>query len=283
MSRAKELGYLPRSAIGSVAKIRVTVRPNDSPASILIPKGTKFRGIIQGYKYNYHTVDDYTITPEDSIYSKDIFISEGDYITQTYTVPNSETSIIIRIQNPNVDLSTLSVRVKLDTNATQYKEWTKAPSLVRVSPTSETYFIQENMDGYYEIQFGNNVLGKRPDYGNIVELIYLATNGPYANDIMSFEQVSSISGYSNFTIKCLQRSGGGQKRETIESIRFNAPRYYDMQNRAVTSNDYKQHILNSFSDIEALAVWGRRRKQSTYVWKGIYFIKACKWICSYRQ
>lgn len=256
VSRAKELGYLPRSAIGASAKIRLTVFPNDSPASILIPKFTRFQGNLNGFKYYFQTLEEYTIVPVDGGYIKDIDIYEGDYVSNSYTVSNDTDFLKIMIQNQNIDVNTLIVNIRSSELSTDIIEWKRAPDITTSNFQSEVYYLVENMDGYYEIQFAGNILGKRPSTGNVITITYLAVNGPYANDTVSFSKVSSIQSYYNFNIRTLQRASGGQLRESIDSIRFNAPRYYTMQNRAVTSGDYKQHVLNKFSDIEAVSVWG---------------------------
>lgn len=256
VSRAKELGYLPRSAIGSSAKIRITVFPNDSPASILVPKYTRFQGNLNGYKYYFQTLQEYTIVPVNGTYIKDIDIYEGDYVANSFTVPNDTDFLKIMIQNQNIDVNTLVVTIRSSSSSTDVVEWNRAPDITTSNFQSEVYYLVENMDGFYEIQFAGNILGKRPSTGNVITMTYLAVNGPYPNDTSSFAKISSIQNYYNFNIKTLQRASGGQLRESIDSIRFNAPRYYTMQNRAVTSGDYKQHVLDRFSDIEAIAVWG---------------------------
>lgn len=256
VSRAKELGYLPRSAIGSTARLRLTIFPNDSPASILISKYTKFQGNLNGFRYYFQTLQEYTIVPVNGGYSKDIDVYEGDYVSSSHTVANDTDFLKILIQNQNIDINTLTVTVRSSENSTDIIEWKRAPDIITSNFQSEVYYLVENMDGFYEIQFAGNVLGKRPSTGNVITVSYLAVNGPYSNDTVSFSKISSIQNYFNFNIRTLQRASGGQLRENIESIRFNAPRYYTMQNRAVTSGDYKQHVLDRFSDIESIAVWG---------------------------
>ena len=151
VSRAKELGYLPRSATGSVAKLRITVTPNDTPASILIPKYTKFQGNNNGYKYFFQTISEYTIIPDNGTYVADIDVYEGDYVTQSYTVQNDTDFLKILIQNPNVDINTLYVTVRSSENSTDIVEWKRAPDIITSNFQSEVYYLVENMDGYYEL------------------------------------------------------------------------------------------------------------------------------------
>lgn len=160
VSRAKELGYTPRSARGASASIRVTINPNDAPASILIAKGTRFRGSTQGYKYVFQTTQDVTVVPSSGVYQADLDLVEGDAINQTYNVPSGTNSLIVRLINPNIDVNTLVVRVKLNSTSTVVSEWKRAPDILEATATSEIYYLCENMDGYYELEFGNNVLRK---------------------------------------------------------------------------------------------------------------------------
>lgn len=256
VSRAKELGYTPRSAKCAQAKLSVTVIPNNAPAFITVPVGTRFRGSKDGYKYNFQTMATYTISPVSGVYTTEMVVYEGDRVNQTYTVQDSDSNIIIRLNNQNIDTDTLTVRIKESSSSSVYADWKQAINILEAKADAEIYYLVENMDGYYELQFGQNVLGKRPSLGNIIEISYLATNGPNANSIRVFSSLDSIGGYGNFSFRTTQKAVGGQYRESIESIKFNAPRYYDMQNRAVTANDYKQHILSKFDDIQAISVWG---------------------------
>lgn len=255
VSRAKELDYVPRSVRSARAKILVTVSPNDNPAYISVEKGTKFRATNNGFSYIFQTDKTYSILNNNGTYQLELEIVEGNSTKQTLTVSNPN-NLIIPIINKNIDTDTLLVKVRDSVNSSVSSEWTRANDILDVNGSSKVYFLFENMNGYYELHFGDGVLGAQPVIGNIIEISYVVSNGTAANDINRFSLVSNVGGYSNVNITTTDRARGGQDRETIESIKFNAPRTYDMQNRCVTTNDYKQQILNKFSDIEAISVWG---------------------------
>ena len=49
---------------------------------------------------------------------------------------------------------------------------------------------------------------------------------------------------------------GGAERDSITKIKFNAPRNYQAQNRAVTINDYKRLLERDYPAAESIVAWG---------------------------
>ena len=49
---------------------------------------------------------------------------------------------------------------------------------------------------------------------------------------------------------------GGAEKESIESIKFKATKFYTSQNRLVTLNDYKAKVQEYYPNADAVAVWG---------------------------
>ena len=113
------------------------------------------------------------------------------------------------------------------------------------------------MNGFYEVIFGDGVIGKKLDLGNIVRLDYIATNGEAANGATSFTAPTNLTGSNEtVTLTVVSNSAGGASQESVDSIRFNAPRFNATKNRAVTANDYKSLILTSNSNVKSVSVWG---------------------------
>jgi hypothetical protein len=141
--------------------------------------------------------------------------------------------------------------------STAAKVYTLNTNVVNIDGTSEVFFLEEGRDGYYEIKFGDNIIGKRPGNGNTVSIEFskIAT-GTDVNGATTFTLTDSIAGNSDETITLVTKATGGAPRETKEAIKFNAPLAHVSQNRAVTPDDYKAIIKNEFADIEAVAVWG---------------------------
>ena len=141
------------------------------------------------------------------------------------------------------------------TNAS--KIYTKNTNMVNLDGTSEVYFLEEGRDTYYEIKFGDNIIGKRPGNGNTIKIEYATIpSGADVNGATVFTMTDSLNGNTDETITLVTKATGGAPRETKEAIKFNAPLAHISQNRAVTPDDYKAIIKNEFADIEAVAVWG---------------------------
>lgn len=261
VSLAKHLGYVPRSAKSARASITINFSPIDSPDYIVIPKYTRFKSTKAGIDYIFSTLEE-TSAPNDlGAYAKTLLVYEGEPIEQTFTYIEDET--FYTLLNSNIDVDTIEVQVLINggPSATTYS---RAGDITEITSTSTVYFLQEAIDGKYELRFGDGILGVMPDIGDIIKIRYLVSSGSVANGLTRFSNIS-FSGYNPdvtttkylpSSVSLVERSNGGQERETIESIKFNAPRYYMAQNRAVTSEDYKTFILNRYSFIQSINVWG---------------------------
>src|SRR5690606_26766459 len=96
-----------------------------------------------------------------------------------------------------------------------------------------------------------------PSDGNIISVTYIDTSGPVANKVESFVVAEPIDGYNdNVVITPLYAAAGGSNRETISEIRQKAPISYTVQNRAVTQKDYKALILQDYTNVDSVSVWG---------------------------
>ena len=255
VSRAKMLGYTPRSARGASITLDITIVPNDSPTQITIPKNTQFTASLDGQTYIFVTPEEYNIEPVDSVYSGTITIVNGRPVTHRFAV-SSTNPVRYIIPNKLIDTNSLTVKVQTSDVDTSTETYTLADDITEVLGTSPVFFLQEVNEEYYEIYFGDDVLGKKPVTGNIVILEYRICDGSILNDLSTFSYPSTIGGYSTFTIDVNDTTSGGANNETIESIKFNAPKSFETQNRAVLAEDYKRIILRDNGDIHSLRVWG---------------------------
>lgn len=254
VSRAKMLSYTPRSARGASTTLDVAITPSGSPASVTVSKNTEFTATVDGEEYIFVTPQDYVLTSV-SNYSGTITITEGRPLTQRYTV---STANPVKYLLPNANADTTSLKVTVQESAVDLTTTTYilANDLTEVSSTSTVYFLQESEDQEYEIYFGDGVLGKALTNGNIVIIEYRVCNGAVGNDISTFTNPSTLGGSSTFTVTVNGSTSGGSAAETIESIKFNAPKNFETQNRAVTAEDYKRIILRDNGDFSSVNVWG---------------------------
>lgn len=252
---AKSLNYTPRSVTSARITGTATVTVTGSPTSITIPKYTDFNGVVDGTTYKFLTNESFLINSSSGVYSGTISLIEGTLITRRYTVSAIDTDQRFLIPNLNVDTSTLTVTVLNSSVDSTQRVFTKSDNLVEITSASQIYFLEEVEDGQFEIKFGDNTFGVALNPGNIVVLEYIVSSGADANDIQSLTYSDSIPNVTSITFVAANPASGGASRESIESIRFNAPKSYEAQNRVVTAQDYESLLLKQ-SNIESVLVWG---------------------------
>ena len=253
---AKMIGYTPSSVRAPVSTIDITVN-NASGSSILMNKGTTFTSSVDGTSYNFLTNEDITITPLNGVYKfSNVNLYEGTLVTFKYTVDSTDTDQKYIIQNLNADTSTLKVTVQNSVSDSTLNTYTLATGLRNLNDTSKIYFLQETDNGKFEVYFGDGVIGKKLEDGNIVILEYIVTNKDEANGAKTFELAGSIGTFNNVTISTKANAQGGSEAETKESIRFNAPLQYTSQDRAVTATDYESIVKTLYPNALSVSAWG---------------------------
>ena len=255
VARAKMLGYTPTSARGSSATLNLTVTPSTNVTSLTVSSNTLFTSTIDGIQYKFTTRQPYVLLQSQGYTSNTIVIKEGEPVTQKFTV-NTSTAQRFVLDNNNADTTTLKLKVQTSTSNTSLRTFTEATNVVDVQGNSQVYFIQENNDGKYELLFGDGILGKALDNDNIVIADYNVVNGSTTNGANNFVAPSTIGGQSTFTVSVANSASGGANSEGVSSIKFNAPKSFQRQNRAVIKNDYARTILAEAPDIQAVSVWG---------------------------
>ena len=263
VTRAKLLGYVPRSVLAPKATIKLVVDNSAGPSfptTLTLPRGTKLTTTVQGETYQYVVVNSQTVTGSatQQFTFDAVQIAEGTYKSLLYRVDNDIESQKFQISDSDVDTSTLRVRVQENEEALTYDIYSRFESLLNVDSASQIHYIQENTNGRYEVYFGDGVIGKKPINNNIVTLDYIYTHGDESNGASTFTLSSTLGGLvnANYTVTTVTPSAGGADRESMESIRFNAPLTFTAQNRAVTSDDYRAIILKSFSNVSSISTWG---------------------------
>jgi hypothetical protein len=256
VSKAKMLGYTPRSIVGPEAEIQVTVLPDDSPSVITINANTVFTTLVDGKRYVYTNPKSLVVNANASgVYSGKLPVVEGRPFTHRFTV-SSASPVRYVIPNDSVDTTNLTVRVQESSSNTTTTTWTQSTDITGLTANSRAYFLSENEDGRYEVKFGDNVISKRVNDGNIVLVGYRVSTGLDSVGVDNFASTATMGGYSNYTLKTTIASTNGSNRETIDSIKLNAPRSYSAQNRVVTAADYRTLITSHFTDLQAVSVWG---------------------------
>ncbi len=262
VARAQSLGYVPKSKKASTVNLDITVTgAADTPARITLKRGYKVSGKINNKTYYFVVLSDATaVKLSDNTYRfTNIPVYQGALKTETFRTDGLSPFQKFEISSESVDTETLSVSVFETENQLNGTAYTFFNKINETRPDSQVYFYSENNFGRYEIYFGDNYLGKRPESGSKVLAEYLVTDGKEANGITNFSpsgSINNLSGISILRATGSERSIGGSDKETLESIRFNAPISYATQDRAVTADDYRALLVREFTDIQDISVWG---------------------------
>lgn len=262
-SRAKAIGYVPTSLTAARAIIQLTVDTASGPLStnppfVRLNTSDQFLAYVNGKPYYFTPDRTYLIEPDaNNVYTAPITLIEGSRLKMQYVVDtNAPAKQRFEIPNVNVDISTLTVKVQTSQASTSVQMYSKAGDVNLLDATSLVYFLQENEHGFYEVSFGENILGVQPQTGNVVILEYISANGAAANSIKVFSRVGKPTGYNVVTLSTLSAAQDGADPESIDSIKLLAPLLWEAQNRAVTTNDYEALIRKDNPNIEFVRVWG---------------------------
>jgi len=263
VSIAKHLGYVPLSFRSSRAKVSFTVpSPANTPATLTLPKFSTFTTSIDGIQYTFLNLDAVTTLPENNIYRfNDVEIVEGEALEFTYRVDISGPQEKYTIPNKNVDTSTIRVTVQNSYTDLTRTTYTLSTGITELTSESRIFFLEENPSGFFEVFFGDNVLGKKLAPGNLVTVEYLVSNGSRCNVSNNLEQyftlTTPVGGVNLDTpILAVSNSTGGDEADSIEEIKFKAPKFRSSYNRAVTAEDYKAIIEANYPLVESVSVWG---------------------------
>lgn len=261
ISHAKLLNYTPKSYLAPTAKINLKIN-NVSDTALTLPAYTTFLSeAIDGINYKFVTIDSHTVpVSNNTAMFSDVYIKQGTPTTLNYTVQDSvqNPNFVIKIPDAGVDTTTIKITVRESTSNSSSEVYTEAKNYLELSGTSKVFFLEEGTDEKYQISFGDGVLGKKLFNGNVVIVQYIVTKGSAAAAANSFVLMNSINGYSNNIVYPINSATTGGDKETISSIKFQAPKSYAAQGRAVTTEDYITAIQQNrlgFS-FDAVNVWG---------------------------
>jgi hypothetical protein len=274
VSLAKALGYTPNSVTAPYADVTLVV--NDATgATVTMSAGTQFTTTVDGTSYSFVTVGDKTISPVDGIYTfSNVKIYEGTYVNYSYTVDTSDVDQRFLIKSPNADVSTLTVQIQNSSEDTTTNTYTKATSITSLDSTSKVYFLQEAEEGNFEIYFGDGVTGKELSNGNVVKLTYVVSNKTAANGASTFSLSGNIGGFSDVTLTVNSNAANGAEAESNASIKFNAPKTYSAQDRAVTVEDYKAKVRELYANTGSVIAYGGEDAETPFYGRVYISIKA---------
>jgi len=279
VSIAKRLGYRSNSYRSAKLTIDLTIGNSSNPLPsdsryVTLKKGNVLSASPGGETFTFLVRNDIEIDSfgKTSVTIKDVELYEGTEFSIFYTVDTSNENQRFFIPNNFVDSNTIKAYVITDPTNNVVKEYTKKNTIVNVSNSDEIFFVEEVQDQKYEVIFGDDVIGRKLNDGEIVKLDYIVSSGSKSNNINTSsgnikitgsieskndsDVVTSIS-YSGITPVYKDKySDGGSEYESVQSIKFRAPRYYASQERAVTLSDYESLIKQIYPNTDLVKVVG---------------------------
>lgn len=255
VSLAKMLGYIPNSASCAKAYVNATVTaPTYNPDVVTLPAGQPFLTSIDGVSYTFYNTSDVTTVSAGGFYTfTDVELIEGIPSSYHYTIQEGQRYII---PNANVDLSTLIVKVRENPTDDTFIVYSKAETMTSLDANTKSYFIKELDGGLYEVYFGDGIVGYKPIDGNYLTFEYYISSLEGPNGANTFSYAGTALLGSGLTVVSQTAALGGGSSEDIDSIKYNAPRLYAAQERAVTTEDYKSLVYKNFPQAESIVVWG---------------------------
>ena len=213
--------------------------------------------IDSGLTYGMYTGQTETSATETQFNFNSLAIKEGIRVENKFVVSQGALQGPFVIPNKAIDTSTLRVRVQNSASELTVITYTKADKILDIKADTKVYFVEEGADGLYQIRFGDDVLGKQLKSGNIIYVDYINSNASQANFAKTFTLNTTLSSTGEtITLKNAIPAYGGATKESVDEIRYNAPKHNATRDRAVTSSDYESLILASNSNIQSVSVWG---------------------------
>ncbi len=260
-SHSKELNYLPRSRKSATAVVSITVTGNaNSPTTLTMPENfsveSRYVDPNDGQEkiFSFITMDSVS-APKDAFNNyqfSELNVFEGRLVKEIVTFTPGQRSFVMASR----DVDTESVRVTVTPNGTTTPlVFNSAKDTFGLSQTSQVFFIQPAYDGRFEVVFGDGNIGKLVSSGSQVDITYRSCNGTAPNGSSKFSAGSTVQGFQPSAIITETAAYGGLDRESVNDIRFNAPRLYTAQNRAVTEIDYKSMLSSQFG-LQHITVYG---------------------------
>lgn len=259
---AADLGYFSKGKQAAKITVDIVVTPKDSPAPgtlLELSKAVKFFANRDGGAVYFSPSKDYTTTLGDDglftfsgvvllqgVWSYVSFLSSANDSVEAFTIPDAK-----------IDVDTMSVQVRATETTADYDTYTKFKSAYDLGAKSKVFFVKENRDGLFDIEFGDGKVANKLSFGNVILIEYLSTDGELGNEIAALTPASGVGQY--FDIQVItngETSYGGVAAEDISVIKKAAPMSFAAQGNAVTEGDYASVVRDLFPDVKSVIAWG---------------------------
>lgn len=172
-----------------------------------------------------------------------------------------------------IDHFNIDVYVKEKDSGTYFK-YTETPSLFLENSNARKFEKRLNENERYEIKFGNGITGRKLVQGDQVAIYFLKSSGKkgevdvnilngnklFLYNTTRYNQILTDTISQNLNLLTdketstlsfvnIEPSTKYQDKESVASIKTNAPKIYNSQFRLVTSEDYEAFINKNFANI----------------------------------
>lgn len=266
VSLAKQLGYRPKSRTSPKAYVNLAVTYSlpTTDTSLTLKAGTGFVSSFDNTLYQYAVTRDVLGQVVNGVVNFDgLELREGAMLTNTYTFNAALTSQRFILDNAGIDTSTIQVKVYPSTTSTLFEEYTLSENILEAKPSSTIFFLEEISEQRYEVLFGDGVLGRKLENGEKIEISYLVTAGADSNGARTFTFSGTLVNQSGnnpatvgTSVSTVTAAAGGAGVESVDKIKFTAPKMFAAQDRAVTAGDYGAIVRNLYPAVGDIIVFG---------------------------
>jgi hypothetical protein len=262
---AKQLGYKPKSVVAPEAVLNFKVSfPGTAPANIILKKGTGFITTFDDQLYRFVAVDDIKVpVSNNEAFFTNVSLFEGTLITNQFVVDRSISKQKFMLANSGADTSTIRVKVFESPTSSAFVYYNQIDTIIDIGAEDNIFYVDESLDEQYELFFGDGVIGRALEDQQVVEVSYLTTNGTATNGASQFTFAGTLVDDSDqvypitvSNVETVSSASGGAAIENIDKIRFNAPKLYATQNRAVTAADYAAIVRKIYPAVSDIIVYG---------------------------
>jgi len=260
---ARMIGYTPNSARSARTTVNIAVQtPFPYPSSVTINAGLvlNFTGL-DNNNFVFSIPSDVSQSVDSltgiATFSNQVLF-EGLYLTDTFVKDTSQRQRFI-LTNDRVDTTSMVIEV---TSGTITEKYLQATDITKIDSTSKVFFLEESEYQIPEILFGDGVIGKALNNGDVVTVKYTTSAGVGANGLKVFENIGSYKDNlgnaitSGITITAVSFPDGGAEPESTEAIKFSAPKFYSAFGRAVSTRDYEAIIPQIYPNVASIACYG---------------------------
>lgn len=263
VSLARNIGYVPRSRTAAKAQISFSTAVNTASPTATLQAGLVCTGNVDNTSYTFAVPENITTSVVNNVATfENIDVYQGIFLTKEFTVDTSLNQRFL-LDNSYIDTSTISVYVKGPGDTGLGVEYQLVDNILNLESTSKIFLIQEVQDEKYEILFGDGLLGEKLENESVITVHYIVTDGTDGNGASLFSYSGSVkdSGGNipnpgSVTVTTVQAAQNGSDVESVDSVKYFAPRIYSSQYRAVTARDYEAIIKSIYPDTESVSVVG---------------------------